>query len=293
MSDPSFVPIHEDIDFFRAAVMFTEAETGFNARLIEKDYFCSLMLHALEGILGHGLVFKGGTALSKIHCDFYRLSEDLDFAVSVPIDATRSTRSKAANPFRELVETVTAGSASFMSCTPLRGYNNSTQYATEVEYASVITGGPARIKLEISVREPILDIPTKLPCRVLLRDPFRKESVLTSQGVTALSLRETYAEKLRAALTRRVPAIRDFFDIDYALRQGLIQLEQVDLIEMLQCKLAIPGNSDIDMSQEKYDALDGQLLTQLRPVLREEDYASFDLSKAYEKLVVLKNRLQP
>ena len=43
MSKQAHPVYHEDAEFFRAAVAFTEAETGFHARLIEKDYFCSLL----------------------------------------------------------------------------------------------------------------------------------------------------------------------------------------------------------------------------------------------------------
>ncbi|MCX7428980.1 MAG: hypothetical protein NTW96_25560 [Planctomycetia bacterium] len=35
---------HEDVDLFREALSFTQSETGFSARLIEKDYYCSLLL---------------------------------------------------------------------------------------------------------------------------------------------------------------------------------------------------------------------------------------------------------
>ena len=93
---------HEDAEFFRAAVAFTEAQTGFNARLIEKDYFCSLLLHGLQDAFARGLVFKGGTALSKVHCDFYRLSEDLDFSMRLPeYTTTRGKRRKCIQPVKD------------------------------------------------------------------------------------------------------------------------------------------------------------------------------------------------
>jgi hypothetical protein len=42
MRAPDLPPIrnHEDPVLFREALSFTAAETGFTARLIEKDYFC-------------------------------------------------------------------------------------------------------------------------------------------------------------------------------------------------------------------------------------------------------------
>lgn len=36
--------LHEDVSLFHEAVRFTQARTGFAARLIEKDYFCTVLL---------------------------------------------------------------------------------------------------------------------------------------------------------------------------------------------------------------------------------------------------------
>jgi hypothetical protein len=66
--------IHQRPNEFRAALDFTSAETGFSARLIEKDYWCSLVLGALFASSITALVFKGGTLLSKTYANFDRLS---------------------------------------------------------------------------------------------------------------------------------------------------------------------------------------------------------------------------
>lgn len=78
---------HHDPAFFTEAVAFTAARLGFVPTLIEKDYFCSVVLAYLAGVLKETLIFKGGTCLTKVHAGFYRLSEDLDFTVPMPIDA--------------------------------------------------------------------------------------------------------------------------------------------------------------------------------------------------------------
>jgi predicted nucleotidyltransferase component of viral defense system len=80
--------IHEDQDLFREALGFSAAKTGFPARLVEKDYYCTLLLEYLTGT-DPGLVFKGGTCLAKVHAGFYRLSEDLDFSIAMAIEASR------------------------------------------------------------------------------------------------------------------------------------------------------------------------------------------------------------
>ena len=71
----------DDPDLLVQAIEFTARQTGFNPRLVEKDYFCSVVLEYLSTRDG-ALTFKGGTCLAKIHGSFYRLSEDLDFSIS-------------------------------------------------------------------------------------------------------------------------------------------------------------------------------------------------------------------
>ena len=53
---------HEDMDLFREALSFTQSETGFSARLVEKDYYCSLLLQDLLATTTPQWVFKGGLA---------------------------------------------------------------------------------------------------------------------------------------------------------------------------------------------------------------------------------------
>ena len=77
------------------SIELTARQAGFNPRLIEKDYFCSVVLEYLAASEPE-LTFKGGTCLAKIHSDFYRLSEDLDFSISTPLGASRKERSRSA-----------------------------------------------------------------------------------------------------------------------------------------------------------------------------------------------------
>ena len=84
----------EDPALLREAIRFTSAETGFTPRLIEKDYFCSVVIEYLAAS-GAGLTFKGGTCLSKIHGSLYRLSEDLDFSISTAPGSSRADRSRS------------------------------------------------------------------------------------------------------------------------------------------------------------------------------------------------------
>jgi len=102
--------------------------------------------------------------------------------------------------------------------------------------------------------------------------------------VDVLSVREAYAEKLRAALTRREPAIRDFYDVHHATRMGILDPFEDDLLQLVRRKLAVPDCEPVDASPEKLRDLSMQLQSQLKPVLRAADYDSFDLPQAFAVL---------
>jgi predicted nucleotidyltransferase component of viral defense system len=57
------ISVHEDQALFREAVLFTAGQTGLNATLVEKDYFCTVLLQYLYDQPGSPLIFRGGTAL--------------------------------------------------------------------------------------------------------------------------------------------------------------------------------------------------------------------------------------
>jgi len=95
-------------------------------------------------------------------------------------------------------------------------------------------------------------------------------------------MKEAIAEKLRAALTRVEPAIRDFFDIDYLATRNKMDLNDQHLSELLAEKLKVPGNPPIDMSPARKEKLKTQINTELKPVLRPEDFESFELDRALD-----------
>src|SRR3982750_2371004 len=106
-NQPSIISFHHERSKFVESIQFTAAETGFSARLIEKDYYCSVVLGALSPLFNAGLIFKGGTALSKVHSQFHRLSEDLDFGISIAADSRRPARRNTAAPIKTFLQNLT------------------------------------------------------------------------------------------------------------------------------------------------------------------------------------------
>ena len=168
---------------------------------------------------------------------------------------------------------------------PLRGANDSAQYNGTVGYASVLGQQEDTIKIEISLREPLLTSTMTGAARTILLDPVSGMPLVPAVPLACISKTEAMAEKFRAALTGRKAAIRDFYDIDYAVRKHEVRTEDADLIALVRQKLAVPGNGAIIIGHDRLTELRGQLDTRLKPVLRERDFVEFDLDRAYEMVI--------
>ena len=277
---------HKDPGMFRAAVNFTAAETRFLPRLIEKDYFCSLLLNHLAVSAGD-LVFKGGTCLAKVYTEFYRLSEDLDFIIPTPINASRAQRRSLASGLKITIGRLGNDSSDFREIEPLIGANNSTQYIAVFGYTSLISKEEETIKIEVGLREPLLTKVFTGNIQTILLNPISRKPMVPGFPLPCLSINEALAEKLRAALSRREAAIRDFYDLDYAMRKMDLRPLAADMVDLVRQKLAVSGNDSIDVSEARLAALRQQLDSQLKPVLRTKDLAEFDLERAFKAVAAI------
>lgn len=277
----------------QAAVEFTAAKTGFQPALVEKDFWCSVVLGRLYAAGDCPLVFKGGTLLSKAYVAFNRMSEDLDFTLPTGPEMKRSARSKRAREIGAAVERAVAGLLE-MDAGGWRSFNNSTQHRVVLIYTSVF-GGEGTIKLEVGQREEPMREVGAVPLATLLRDPlFDEEAVLPIRAVT-LSLAEAYAEKVRAALTREDPAPRDLFDLDYAAQQNVLDWDDADFLRLAARKVASEKEADW-LAAPRIALFRSRIEGELRPVLRPDTFASFDFDRAVttlEKLAAAMRRHGP
>jgi len=280
----------EDPALFREAVAFTAAETRFAPRLVEKDYFSSVLLRHLAAA-DAGLVFRGGTCLAKVHARFYRLSEDLDFLVPTPVDASRAERSSRSRAAKRAVAAIADALPGLRVVSALRGANDCRQYAATIAYASVVGSSPETIKVELGLREPLLTDPVQGEARTLLLDPVSGAPLVPSLRLACVSRQEAMAEKLRAALSRREVAIRDFYDVDHAVRRMGLRPDDHELAALVGRKLAVPGNAPVDVMEARLAALRPQVKAELRPVLRDFDFAEFDLERAFATVADVARRV--
>jgi predicted nucleotidyltransferase component of viral defense system len=277
----------KDEELFRQSLERTARDYGFAAELIEKDVFSSLVLAVLATNTPESVLFKGGTCLSKVYMDFYRLSEDLDFSITVPLESSRAERRRLMKPVQALCERLPEYCPQLSVVDPMSGANQSRQYIQTLGYRSSITGGTARIKLEFGLREPILITPRLKPAGTLLVNPLTGQLVFPSFSIRVMALDELWAEKIRAALCRREPALRDFFDLD----NRLDPTEQ-SFIALVGRKLAVHGTGPVNLSDKKFADLEQQKETDLKPLLRTREFEQFDLNRIWTALSALASRLK-
>lgn len=283
--------MHNNKQLFTSALEYTARKTGFSSLMIEKDYYCSLCLKELFNF-DSGLIFKGGTLLNKVHCGFYRLSEDLDFLISISPTASRSERRQAIQPVRSLFKKITQKKDTVFSISKeFTGYNESKQYIGEIQYYSEIMTRPETIKIDVGLREEIVRSVFAGEAQTILIDPLHESLAVLPFKVRCLSLEEAFAEKIRAALTRKPPAIRDLFDLAFASSKLSIDFLADSYLNLAQTKIETTADS-IDVSSFKKELLTRQLETELRPVLRDFDYKTFDFESSFELLAKLADNLR-
>lgn len=71
--------LHFDRDAFEELVTAAANELHIPPEIIEKDYYVTLALRELASRIP-GMVFKGGTSLTKCHQILERFSEDIDIS---------------------------------------------------------------------------------------------------------------------------------------------------------------------------------------------------------------------
>jgi predicted nucleotidyltransferase component of viral defense system len=258
---------------------------GFKPDLIEKDYYLTIMLNSIGSHFGDSIVFKGGTLLNKVHLNYHRLSEDLDFTYFSGHGLnSRSQRSKAMTPIREKMP-------EFLNHVGLRsdkpkgeGFNNSTQYVFDISYDSFVTGKDEHVKLEVSLRQPPLDKPVHNVIKHFYQDPYSGVDMVPAHKVLSLSFKEAVAEKLKAAITRKDAAIRDYFDL-WHISQAKFDFHDPHFVSLFKKKLADEGHSkkeykyNFGLSEETVKLLRAQIEPDLIPVIRAGE--QFDLDKVF------------
>ena len=283
--------IHKDKKQFADLINVTVQRTGFRAHLLEKDYYLTLILSRINE-LSDDLIFKGGTCINKIYYSYYRLSEDLDFSMRLPeYTTTRGNRRKIIQPVKDSIETFAKQFDMRIDGAGNPGRNESKQYIYYFVYKSAIQPTEQLIKFEVGLRfNPILDIETREVKHKFLH-PFTNEPLFAGGKVNCLSLEEIVSEKLRAAALRLTIAPRDFYDLDFIIRQGF-NLTDKKVLELFAKKIE-EDNGDPDLAKYKINLgrsakeikdMKSRIENELFDVLTVSERENFDLDTALKRI---------
>ncbi len=263
-------------------ISYVADKQGFRPSIIEKDYHLTRILNAVNQHLSRDIIFKGGTLLNKAYLNYHRLSEDLDFSYGNNVDiSTRGKRSKAIDLIRSKIPSFMS-LLGFMSNNPEgKGFNNSTQYLFNLQYESIIMNRKEIIKFEISLSQPSFLPPEIVKVKHFYQDPFSGEDLFPQGNILGLSLEECAAEKLKAAISRLTPAIRDYYDLGHFIKIGF-DFSRLDLLKLTNKKLELDKykgdySYNLGLSDQAVKELKRISLSDLIPMIRIDE--KFDLDE--------------
>lgn len=253
---------------------------NFNLFKLEKDFLLTLVLIRFWEIFPD-LVFKWWTCLNKIYFPYFRLSEDLDFVIST--DIWRTARQTLLKKYEHDISYE-------LSKLWLTLKNERTKFDEHrlamftFEYISIINNSLQTIKLDISLKWELFLSPVDGKIQSHYTDKILEKPIFWEHTISCIDLREWLAEKIRAALTRKIPAIRDFFDIWYVRQYSDFDFQDWVFLDLIQKKLyEVNYKYTID---ESYELLEKQVVTDLIPVIHE--HHDFSLKDTYNFIMKFK-----
>jgi len=283
--------IHENKGEFIKTLGRASKKKGFLLPLIEKDYYLTLIISRIHE-LSENLVFKGGPCLNKVYYAYYRLSEDLDFSMILPqYEATRGQRRRCIQPVKDKIKKFIEQFGMKLEDAGNPGHNESRQYIYYFVYQSALREIETKINLEIGLRFNPIDMIEKRPVQHAFLHPFTGDQLFDGGQISCLSLNELIAEKLRAGAIRKIIAPRDFYDIDFVLRNNFDLIN--NKVMMFFKKKLQEDNADTDLgkyrrnlgrSEEEIKDMDSRIEKELFDVLTPEERKNFDLSTALRRI---------
>lgn len=240
----------------------------------------------------NNLVLKGGTALKKNYFHEYRFSEDLDFSTRQlgKIENINTLIGLSVTKMQELLLERGPFRVEFEPyLLRLPHPNDQIAYIIRVQFP-YHREPLCRLKVEISVDEPILTTPNMRPLLHGFPEPIYAE-------IPVYSLLEITAEKLRALLQSKeklnkrgwgaTRVCRDYYDLYHLLEKN--QINKPELIPLLKkkCELRnINYQTPHDfLSQELLNAARTEWLQQVAPFIPSAPSADEILQKVEQRIL--------
>lgn len=204
-----------DVLIDRRELLEKARERNLPLAIVEKDYVLGWLLFGFSSI--PELVFKGGTALSKIYFPkIWRLSEDLDFTI---LDKNWKCVTENIKGIFSAIKRKSGIELNLKS-----QYSNPEYLQLKIQYQAIM--GKNWVKVDIT-RNDLVEKPLEKEIQRTYSDyfPFK---------IKVESLEEIFAGKLRTVIERK--KCRDYFDL-WKLSQMKIDLERVKRIFRRKCEI--------------------------------------------------------
>jgi len=247
------------------------AERKLGLDLIEKDYVLGWILKGIsECSVSDKLIFKGGTALSKVYFPLdWRISEDLDFTL-LDNSKMEDILSILQKELPSIVEELSGG---------IRLNFKNFHMRQDFLRATVSFIGPItrhRTKIEVT-REKVIG--NHHLSNVPIMYDYPKSSLLV------YTLDNILAEKLRALIERT--KIRDYYDVWRLLEMNVVDVEQIKEKFFEKCK----GKGIVFKSVDQF--FRDNLIEILQPHLEELTRMTDELPPPLNDMIIdLRNHLE-
>jgi len=281
----NFLPQHENISIEDFILILKKSNiSSFDQFKLEKDFLLTIILIKF-GEKYSDLIFKGWTCLNKIYFPYFRLSEDLDFVINT--DWWRSKRKRILKEYENnFIEDLWV---LWLSLIPERTKFDEYRIAMfTFKYQSILDKSIQTIKIDISLKWSLVLDSVRKNIQSIYQDVILEEIIFKNYSINCINVKEAIAEKIRASLTRKTPAIRDFFDIWYIKNNSDFNFDDPILKELVIKKLIEVDFAYTLDKKSHYDTLQKQIKTELEPVLKLNTDFHFDLAEIYDFILSFK-----
>lgn len=206
--------LHNDKAAFEQAVRSTSRYFGVEPALVEKDYFVTMVLEKINEN-APGLLFKGGTSLSKCHKIIDRFSEDIDLTLDEE-HFTQGQRQKLKYIIIDVCKALGLTLTNESETRSRRAYNS-----YKIEYPILFSSVSVNPQLLVET----VFIQKAYPDETLSADSMIGEWLRATNNMVAIEQYELYpfevrVQALERTLVDKVFAICDYMERNVTLRQS-------------------------------------------------------------------------
>ena len=244
---------------FRDAVIAASGYYRVSPAIVEKDYFVTLILRNLKSVIP-GILFKGGTSLSKCFKIIERFSEDIDLT----LDASHFTQSNKRSANKSIIAVCDSLGFEIQNREEVEMHSHGNYNCYNIEYPAVFAypGIKSHIKLEMTfIQKAYPDVikPVTSVIGDYLAAINQSEAIVAYElepyEIKVQSLERTFIDKvfalcdyyLSGEVIRQSRHIYDLYKlmpaIDWKNQSSLVKEVRLERAHNKACKSALPDVS--------------------------------------------------